>query len=79
MDVLRAVEARRTTGANTICSKGLDRALFQSFAADEVVEIQRCKVYDGAAGGEFGAWTCWAGVRESAKAASEVAFLLTQQ
>lgn len=54
MHVLRAVEARGTTGSNAIGAEGRDGAFFEVFVGDEVVVVVGGEVGNGAAVGEAG-------------------------
>ena len=56
--VLSAVEAGGAAWSDAIGSESLDRALFERFVGDEVVEVVGGEVGDGAAVGEFGARPC---------------------
>lgn len=49
MYILCAVKPRRAARANSVGAKDLDGFLFQSFIADEVVEVVRSKIRDCAA------------------------------
>jgi hypothetical protein len=49
--VLGAIESRRSTGADAICSEGLDGLLFERLVGDEVVEVVGREVCDDLAAG----------------------------
>jgi hypothetical protein len=56
--ILCAVESRRTAGADAVGAEGLNGFLFESLVRNEVVEIERGEVCDGAAVGELRLGSC---------------------
>lgn len=56
--ILCAVEPGRTAGADAIGAEGLNGFLFESLVRDEVVEIERGEVRNGAAVGELRLGSC---------------------
>lgn len=54
VDILRAVEARRATRADTMSAQGFDGAALEILVGDEVVVIVGCEIGDGVAAGELG-------------------------
>lgn len=53
VNVLCAVETRGATGADTVGAQGLNGLVFEDIVGEEVVEVVRGKVRDGAAIGEL--------------------------
>jgi len=53
VNILCAVETRGTTRADTVCAQGLNGLVFENIVGEEVVEVVRGKVRDGAAIGEL--------------------------
>jgi len=74
VNILCAVETRGATGADTVCAQGLNGLVFEDIVGEEVVEVVRGKVRDGAAIGELrlgagrSAWCSLALVRNTGKA-----------
>lgn len=56
--ILCAVKSGRTAGANAVGTEGLNGFLFESLIRDEIVEVERGEVRDGAAVGELRLGSC---------------------